>query len=346
MIRPPNDFIENLEQSLGEFTEYAKPQFTRRPEDWGTIDFERIRGSIDETCEQAADLKAMPLGLLPLIQFQEVKERVDQLATIFAEIDSFDVGAGGDPTVRRDDIATRFEQEAEQFFHVYQRHVSYLAHRRGSHAVDVRESRAATAEVKELLESAREESADKLQELEQVISAARTAAPDVATPEFASSFEREAERAAKHANMWLFAIAYIYLFTLLFLGWIAFRALAVDDDPSVSELLYHFAFKLPFVAVFLTGAFWCGRHYAVAKQQAIVNRHRAHSIRAFQAFAAAAHEPAVKDIVLTQAMECVFVHVATGLTRQEGSPSKNQISVDLGKALDQTVASSQRTQQG
>ena len=346
MIGPPNDFIENLEQSLGEFTEYAKPQFTRRPEDWGTIDFERIRGSIDETCEQAADLKAMPLHLLPMNQFQEVKERVDQLVAVFGEIASFDVAAGCDPTVRRDEIVVRFEQEAGQFFHTYQQHVPYLAHRRGGQVVDVRESRAAMAQIRDLLESAREESADKLRELDQIISAARTAAPDAAIPAFAADFKSEAEQKARHAGWWLSATGALYLIAIGFLVWLACAAPTVTDGPNVDELLYHFAFKLPFVAVFLTGAFWCSRHYSVAKQQVVVNRHRAHSIRTFQAFAKAAHDPAVKDAVLTKAVECVFVHVPTGLTRQEGSPSKNQISVDLGKALGQTVASSQRTQQG
>ena len=344
MIKPPNDFIEGLEQSLGNFSEYAKPQFTRRPEDWGKIDFERIRGAINEACEQAADLREMPLNLLPLSQFEEVKERVDQLAAIFGEIASFDVAAGGDPTVLRDDIADRFEQEAKQFFLVHQRYIPYLAHRRGSYVVDVHESRAATAEVKELLESAREESANKLQELEQIISAARTAAPDAAIPTFAADFKEEADEKAKHARRWLSATGALYLIAIGFLVWLACAAPTVTDGPNVDELLYHFAFKLPFVAVFLTGAFWCSRHYSVAKQQVVVNRHRAHSIRTFQAFAKAAHDPAVKDAVLTKAVECVFVHVSTGLTRQDGSPSKNQISVDLGKALDRTVAS-QRTQQ-
>lgn len=343
MIKPPKDVVENVKQSLGEFAEYAKPEFTQR-RDWGKVDFARIQGTIDEVCEQAAYLRELPLDLLPMSQFQQIKDGIDRLATIFGEIDSFDVTAGGDPTVRRDDIASKFELEAEQFFYVYQQYFPYLALRLGSHDGDVSKARAATTELMELLGSTREESADKLHELEQIVSAARAAAPEAAIPQFATGFEHEAERATRDSRRWLAAIFGMYVYAV---GGIAILSLLVpmDVDSSNIVLLHNFALKLSFVAVFLTGAFWCGRHYSVAKQQVIVNRHRAHAIRTFQAFVEAAHEPAVKDAALTQAMECVFVHVPTGLTRHEGSPS-NQVSVALGKVLDRTVAGSQRTQRG
>lgn len=331
MIKPPKDVVENVKQSLGEFAEYAKPEFTQR-RDWGKIDFARIQGTIDEVCEQAANLWELPLDLLPMSQFQQVKDGIDRLATIFSEIDSFDVTAGGDPTVRREDIASRFELEAEQFFYVFQQYVPYLALRRGSQGGDASEALATTDQLKALLGSAREESADRLRELEEITFAARAAAPDAAIPEFALGFEHEARRAARDSRMWLAVVGSMYLYTIAGIIWMSFLA-PIDVDSSSVELLHHFALKLPLVAVALTGVFWCSRHYSVAKQQVIVSRHRVHAIRTFRAFAAAAHEPDTRDAVLTQAMECVFVHVPTGLTRQEGSPS-NQVSVDLGKALD------------
>ena len=58
----------------------------------------------------------------------------------------------------------------------------------------------------------------------------------------------------------------------------------------------------------------------------------------------AAHDPAVKDVVLAKAVECVFVHVPTGLTRQEGNQPQGQVLVDVGKAVGRTVASGRQQQ--
>ena len=110
----------------------------------------------------------------------------------------------------------------------------------------------------------------------------------------------------------------MYVLSMSVLGWLAYTVPTFSEVTDAGKVLYHLAIKLPFVAVFLTGAFWCGRHYSVAKQQEVVNRHRAHSIRTFRAFVESAHDPDVKDAVLAKAVECVFVHVPTGLTRQEG----------------------------
>ena len=156
-------------------------------------------------------------------------------------------------------------------------------------------------------------------------------------------FNGVAEESEKETRRWYVRIACIYLLGVVFLAAhaiYAFYTLYVIgvDSMGTAGLLDQLVARVPLVVLILTGAFWCSRHYSVAKQQVVINRHRAHSIMTFRAFAEVADDPAVKDVVLTKAAECIFVHVPTGLARQDGSQPQNQVLVDVGKALNRTVA--------
>ena len=338
MNKPSSDLLEDLRSSLQDISKRTDANLTKHP-DWGTINFTEAQQSINTVCAQAAELGAMPLDSLDEGQAQEIKRAIDRIMPIFEEMASFTIEGGGDPTARRDDIVSRFEQESQLFFSTYYQYIPYLNHRRGSHASDLKDIREATDQAKKLLESAKNHSVAARGELDKIISAARSAAPDAAIPSFASDFKEEADKWKKLARNWLFVTGAMYVLAVIVLGWLASAFTSSAASADTANLLYHLTIKLPFVAAFFVGAFWCSRHYSVCKQQVVVNRHRAHSIRTFKAFVAAAHDAIIKDAVLTKAVECVFVHVPTGLTRQESSQAQSQVLVDVGKALNRTVHS-------
>ena len=327
--------IEEL-TSVGE----ASLEHIEQPK-WGSVNFKSAEDSFTAVRAQAAELASMPLDSLSSDQVLDIFRELREVAAILEEMRTFTIEGGADPTDRRNKIVDRFELKALGFFSTYQQYIPYLAHRRGSLATDIEKIRGVHVEAKELLESTRKDIGSKGQELDQIISAARSAAPDAAIPTFADDFNDVADERAGQAWWWLIATAAMYI---LGISTLAYSLFTLADGTDTAKLLHHLAIKLPFVAVLLTGAFWCSRHHSVAKQQDVINRHRAHSIRTFRAFAEATDDPLVKDAVLAKAVECVFVHVPTGLTRQDSSQSQTQVLVDIGKALGRPVAGGQQPQ--
>ena len=335
--------LEQLRDRLTYVGEASPSRHIEQPE-WGSVNFKSAEESFTALREQASELARMPLDSLPVDQVVEIEKKLDQVARILMEMRNFTIEGGPTPAVRRNQIVNRFEDEAQRFFSTYQKYIPYLGHRGGSLATDVGEIRTVQAEAEELLKSTREDFASKGQELDQIISAARSAAPDAAIPTFADDFNDVAEERAGQARWWLIATVAMYILGICILSWLAYSFSTLADGTDTAQLLHQLAIKLPFVAVFLTGAFWCSRHHSVAKQQVVINRHRAHSIRTFRAFAEATDDPLVKDAVLAKAVECVFVHVPTGLTRQDSGQSQTQVLVDIGKALGRPVAGGQQPQ--
>ena len=297
----------------------------------GEINFASSRESFRAVCKNAAELATMPLDLLSTDAFREIRIGTDDIERSLLEMESFSIADAGDSTLERNDIARRFEDEAQRFFSMYEKHIPYLNYRRSGQA---------TAEAAEkLIESTDQRFASKYQELEQIVSAARTAAPGAPIQKFASYFSDLADRWEEETKQWRKATILTYSVGFSLLGaLLGYTLLNVSDGADAAEQLYLLAIKLPVVGMILTCVFWCSRHYSVAKQQAVINRHRAHAISTFSAFAEATEDPVVKDAVLTTAVECVFVHVPTGLTRQGGSQPQNQVLVDIGRALNRTAA--------
>ena len=345
MDKPTRELLENLLASLKKIGQHMNADLTNRPE-WGSITFENAQGSINTVCSQATELAAMPLDSLDANQANEIQTATQRIIPVFEEIASFTLEGEDAPRQRRDDIVYRFEQESRHFFSVYYKHIPYLGHRQGNYSADVRDIKDARAKANSLLESASDEISSMRQELNRIIADARSAAPDAAIPSFAEDFKKEANQRQGQARIWLSITGLLYALAICVLVYLA-SALPTDTEgKGFADFSYHLIIKLPFVAIFLTGAFWCSRHYSITKQQVVVNRHRAHSIRTFRAFVAAASDPAVKDIVLTKTVECVFVHVPTGLTRgQDSSQNQRQILIDVGKTLNRTATDEGKAQE-
>lgn len=90
--------------------------------------------------------------------------------------------------------------------------------------------------------------------------------------------------------------------------------------------------KAAIIAVLFTGTVWCGRIYRALAHQATVNRHRALSLKTFQAFVKSTEDPLVRDSVLAAATKTVFGVVPTGLVDHTGGEESGVKFVEFGRS--------------
>lgn len=112
-------------------------------------------------------------------------------------------------------------------------------------------------------------------------------------------------------------------------------------SPSADgwETLRNTVSKITIIAVLFTGTVWCGRIYRALIHQATINRHRALSLKTFQAFVKATEDPRVQDAVLMAATKAVFGNVPTGLVEQSRSDQDPSVQfVEIGKSAAEKMA--------
>ena len=77
---------------------------------------------------------------------------------------------------------------------------------------------------------------------------------------------------------------------------------------------------------------WVGRGYRAAAHNQVVNEHRRDALATFQTFGEAASDSATRDIVLTQATQCIFSHRPSGFGQHENDtlPPSHMLELTRG----------------
>ena len=112
------------------------------------------------------------------------------------------------------------------------------------------------------------------------------------------------------------------------------------------ETLRNVFSKAAVIAVLFTGTVWCGRIYRALIHQAAVNRHRALSLKTFQAFVRATDDPVVRDAVLMAATRTVFGSVPTGLVEHSGGQDAGLNFFEYNRSAGEKAAKNSRRNAG
>ncbi|WP_204348685.1 hypothetical protein, partial [Serratia marcescens] len=75
--------------------------------------------------------------------------------------------------------------------------------------------------------------------------------------------------------------------------------------------------KFFLLSVLIGATIWFGRTYRALKHLETINRHRANSLRTFQAFVKAASTDQIRDSVLVEAARSIFMIAPTGYVEQD-----------------------------
>lgn len=168
-------------------------------------------------------------------------------------------------------------------------------------------------------------------QVDDIVQAAQDAAADIGVATFTQEFDSESSDLTSKSKAWLRATAILAVATIvaaiIFYFWPT-----VPSDAGPWETLRNVVSKTAVIAVLFTGTVWCGRIYRALMHQATVNRHRALSLKTFQAFAKATDDPFVRDAVLMAATRTVFGVVPTGLVEQPTGDDTGVNFVEFGKS--------------
>lgn len=324
------ELIKELKERLGSLTSYENKELFKRQE-WGAINFEQAKADIDSALYLATVLSDLPLEHLSNEVASDISSKIPPVVEQLKRVDEFSLEMGGDPANIRNDICISLTQTAEQLQNSASPYVPYLAYRRGDVGENIAKLNDAVDQSKAILNDNELWINNKKVEIEDIVTATREAAASAGVATFTAEFESEETNLLNRSNKWLKATAVFALLTILaailFYFWPK-----VLSDAGGWETIRNIVSKAAILAVLFTGTIWCGRIYRALIHQAAVNKHRALSLKTFQAFVKASEDPYVKDAVLMAATQTVFASIPTGLVDQPGDKQDSGVNfVEFGR---------------
>jgi hypothetical protein len=207
--------------------------------------------------------------------------------------------------------------------------------------------------------------------IEEVLKAARSAAVGTGITHQATQFEEEAKVHRNASIGWLFASAAMAIGTACFGLWIASNyasprsseVAAVRTSPAINanassvspggtasipsaqnqpavaaELPVGRSIQLAVARLFVFSVLyfatvWCGRNYKAHKHNQVVNRHRQHALRTFEAFVASTGDAATKNAVLLQTTAAIFSLSGTGFSSDDGDSGSQPKIIEMIKTI-------------
>ena len=137
---------------------------------------------------------------------------------------------------------------------------------------------------------------------------------------FTADFSGQADTHDTTAGNWLLVTAVLTITTVIW-AFVFLYGIKLPDDPSTAEAVYYSATKFIVLGLNLAAAFWCGQIYRTHKHLEAVNRHKANSLKTFQAFVEATDDPQIKDAVLLEATRSIFTLAKSGFVGADTNPS-------------------------
>lgn len=329
------DLVKQLEEQLATITKYEGTELKRRQE-WGTITFDSAAQDIDTALSIALDLSAMPLVHLTDQAAQDITNAIPNVATYLERIDNFELQ--GNAQSNRDNIATHLKSTVAQFHTVTSQWIPYLAYRRGDSSENIKRFEETVENARAQYDQAVDFASTKQDEVNKIVEAAREASASAGVATFTHEFDEEAKRLAVASIGWLVAVASLAAITVIAAVCSFFWPSLADDANSWAAALRHVVAKVSVIAILFTGTVWCGRIYRAIRHQCSINRHRALSLKTFQAFVQATDDPATRDAVLMAATRSIFANVPTGLVDERSASQDTSVSVlEVGKSAGKAV---------
>lgn len=322
--------IDNLKRELGRITQFRSKNLLRRST-WGEIDFQKASADIDLVFSIATELTELPLEHLPEKRISNIRSNIPSVVEGLTHIDNFNLTTSGEPTTRRDSIIQFLHNAVERLDEIAGPQIPYLAYRHGDVSKNIEAMNSAKDKAEETLENINTKFKDKERQLDEIISVAKDASATVGVATFTQEFDNEATNLNNKSRNWLIATGGFALLTILAAGGLYFWP-KILPDADAWETLRNVVSKAAIIAVLFTATIWCGRIYRALMHQSTINRHRALSLKTFQAFVAATYDERIKDAVLMAATRTIFGRVQTGLVSDTGSEHESEVNfVEFGR---------------
>ena len=315
--------VHLVKQQLESIIEYKEKDLINRPA-WGSVGFYEIKDDIELIFSIAEELTSLPLERLPYNVTININSSLKKTCAVLKIIDHFQIQV--ESLNAREETVKSIRQAAEELGNLAGSYIPYLVYKRQDIAQHTKVLNSDAEKSRKLLESAKKEIGEKLREADDIIAKAREAGASVVVASFTQEFDNEASDLKRRCGNWLkttglFA-ALTIISSMLFYYWPA-----VPAEATSLETLRNVLSKVAIIAVLFTGTIWCGRIYRALVHQATINRHRALSLKTFQAFVSASADERIKDSVLLAAARTIFGQMPTGLVNETSASKDTEVNV-------------------
>lgn len=154
-------------------------------------------------------------------------------------------------------------------------------------------------------------------EAEDLLGKMRQASGEVALRSYSGFFLKEAEGAKTAAIVWLVVTVLPTGFLVGYLVWLVFWWAKAMPDYSMIQAIQAGGAKLALFSVGFYLVSWCGRNFKAQWHIYVVNRHRATTLNALEAFANSTKNDSTREAVLIHASSAIFAQVHTGFIPDE-----------------------------
>jgi hypothetical protein len=288
-----------------------------RKDDLGKVlNFEDLRETFLLVMDYVKKLDAINFKYCSLSQLEKLRDDFGQVHSYMVTMKDFDIKRMGNPGGERGSLITRFERAVDKFIDaaapVLQ--ASYL----DSDDEDIKlQLLEIVHNVRNENERITKESQSKLNEINQILENAKSAAVKVGVASHGNIFESEALEHKTEAAKWL-----KYTVRMLFVtGGIATLMFSLMFCPAFQNSNinpYQMAIsKIVILAICFIGVSLCNRNYRAHKHNQIVNKHRQNALNTFETFIKAASDDQTKNAVLLQTTQSIFSSHNTGYNSNE-----------------------------
>lgn len=312
--------IQELQNIVGQINGLNRETLIKRDK-WGEITFEKSKGEFSQVFWFSDQIKSYPLDALPDSIVVTMVRYLGEVWSRLKAIDSFSINQGN-AAATSTQLSQDLRNSVDQLFVNCAQWIPFLAHQNGDVVRNINALVERTKEAGQILEKSRAQCAEKQDEVQKIVQAARDASAGAGAAVFTKDFEEESVKLASDARNWLIATVIMIAVTvsLAAIFW-ALTEVGLDQGQVFQKLTT----KVFALALMLSGTLWCGKCYKALTHLVIVNRHRALSLRTLQAFSNAAADAQTKDAVLLEATRSIFGNVPTGYV--EGAATDNDHKV-------------------
>lgn len=256
----------------------------------------------------------------------EINSRLDELATVFDEMQTFDPkrdNAWG----ARNTLVERFQSYYSQFYtFLIEKLNAYLGLRAYNQELSSKFGQEAKSELAEIRKIRRE-----IDRINKGVQEAATIASKTASTATASSFDGQATEHKGEASRWFWGIICFGAVALLIALSITYQVIQeIVSNRTVFDSAEASLFKIAVLAFLYIGIRFAMRMYSAHKHLYTVNKHRANILKAMDAYRSGASDESTKDKILLAAVGVAFSQTETGfLTTKEGAGSDESDIIDI-----------------
>lgn len=283
---------------------------------WGSINFEQAKPDLEKLFSMLNHLKLLPIELIPSDVASNILNQGTPVLQTLEQIRKFTVEQPN-PVDNRNSLITSLKNQINEFYKITQIWIPYLAYQKGDVQKNIELLTQSVKFANNTLDEAKKNIQKKSKEIDEIISIAREASASVGVAHFTADFSKEASELEDKSDKWLKATALFAALTLILAVLSIF--LINLKDLSTTQIIQLTTTKLLVLAILISATIWCGKIYKANKHLAVVNKHRANSLKTFQAFMKAAENDYARDAVLLETTKAIFSLSPTGYLDNDSS---------------------------